>query len=376
MSPTLKKVDKLTITFLVDNSIEWFTKLPEGFSMEIHTHLKEKHLPIDELTGVPILEFNDFCCDYALDLTNLPTGAHGFSALIETSTSDEPDIKHHTLFDTGPDSTSLVHNLTSMQIPASNITRVITSHWHSDHTGGLLSFLQYRKDKDSTQGKARECVIDVHPDRPIARGIAPGPTFTKVIARLREDPSFEAMEALGARVEKHAEGHGVAGGTVWVSGEIPRVTDFEAEGLKGGMRWKGKEAGWVAEPHIMDERYAVIDVAGKGLVVFSACSHAGIINVVKSLVDTFSRPVYMIIGGLHLAGVDMAPRVQPTVEFLSKTLRPSPTYVLPMHCTGFPAKAALEKELGEGCVPAGVGIKVEVVGDREHDARLGAATYK
>lgn len=48
-------------------------------------------------------------------------------------------------------------------------------------------------------------------------------------------------------------------------------------------------------------------------------------------------------------------------------MRPSPTYVLPMHCTGFTAKVALEKALGEGCVPASTGMRIEVVGDREVD---------
>jgi hypothetical protein len=40
-------------------------------------------------------------------------------------------------------------------------------------------------------------------------------------------------------VEKHAEGHSVAGGAVWVSGEIPRVTEFET-GILGGLRWTQK----------------------------------------------------------------------------------------------------------------------------------------
>ncbi len=31
----------------------------------------------------------------------------------------------------------------------------------------------------------------------------------------------------------------------------------------------------------MDERYLAVNIAGRGLVVFSACSHAGIINVVQ-----------------------------------------------------------------------------------------------
>lgn len=63
----------------------------------------------------------------------------------------------------------------------------------------------------------------------------------------------------------------------------------------------------------MDERYAAIDVAGKGLVIFSAfvhslspskrrltpvrssrCSHAGIVNVVKDAVRKLVRPVYMV----------------------------------------------------------------------------------
>lgn len=34
-----------------------------------------------------------------------------------------------------------------------------------------------------------------------------------------------------------------------------------------------------------------------------------------------------------------------------------------MHCTGFKAKVELEKALGAGCVPAGVGVKVVVEGD-------------
>jgi len=113
-----------------------------------------------------------------------------------------------------------------------------------------------------------------------------------------------------------------------------------------------------------------IDVAGKGLVLFSACSHAGIVNVVKDAISSFSRPVYMLIGGLHLAGDSMTPRIEPTIEWISKSLRPSPTYILPMHCSGFAVKVALEEAFGEGVVPAGVGVKVEVIADREYDKRI------
>jgi 7,8-dihydropterin-6-yl-methyl-4-(beta-D-ribofuranosyl)aminobenzene 5'-phosphate synthase len=139
-----------------------------------------------------------------------------------------------------------------MQTPIERIERVITSHWHSDHTGGLLSFLELRR--SVSEGNAHEsqtpCIVDVHPDRPVARGIAPGPTFNKVICALPPDPTFEMIEEAGGVLEKHSEGHAVVGGTVWVSGEIPRVTEYEV-GILGGMRWVQEtpdEAGkWVNE---------------------------------------------------------------------------------------------------------------------------------
>jgi len=97
------------------------------------------------------------------------------------------------------------------------------------------------------------------------------------------------------------------------------------------------------------------------------------VNVVKDAVATFGRPVYMIVGGLHLAGPELARRIPPTVDFLATTLVPAPTYVLPMHCSGFAVKCALAAALGEGCVPAGAGMKAVIVTSEEErriDGRL------
>ncbi|KAI0049822.1 hypothetical protein FA95DRAFT_1587993 [Auriscalpium vulgare] len=343
----LTPVQNLTITFLVDNSIEWMTKLPPGFSHEMNVHLRDQKPPIDPLTGVPIADIENYCC-----------GAHGFAVLIDTRASADAPA-HRTLFDTGPDSKSLVRNIASMQVSPDSIERVVFSHWHADHTGGLLSLLALRS------AEAAPLPVDVHPARPLARGIAPPSMGGAVLARIPADPSFSEIAAARGAVERHAAGHAVAGGTVWVSGEVPRVTPFEG-GLIGSVRYTD-EGEWVPDEAITDERYAVVDVLGKGLVIFSSCSHAGIVNVVKDAVAAFSRPVYMVIGGLHLAGVELADRIEPTVAFLA---RAGPTYVLPMHCTGSNAKIALEKEFGEGCVPAGVGHKVVVEGDASFDARL------
>ncbi|KAI0743339.1 beta-lactamase-like protein [Daedaleopsis nitida] len=360
----LKAVDKLTITFLVDNCIEWMTKLPPGFIHEIPTHLSSANVPLDPLTGVPFVDLENYCC-----------GAHGLSALIETEVDGaEP---HLTLFDTGPDSRAIIRNVDALEVPAGRVERIVLSHWHADHSGGMRAFLRHRNAHASPEPPT-PCVVDLHPDRPTARGIAKG---ERIVARLPEDPTFAQLEELGAVVEKHAEGHAVAGGTVWVSGEIPRVTHFEG-GLPTGVRWVHREGtdvtegGWTKEEDIMDERYAAVDVVGKGLIIFSACSHAGIVNVVKDAVDKLSRPIYMIVGGLHLAGTDLVERIPPTVDFLSNKLRPSPTYILPMHCTGFAAKVALEDAFGEGCVPAGVGHKVIVEGNKSTEGMMHPPTYK
>lgn len=80
-------------------------------------------------------------------------------------------------------------------------------------------------------------------------------------------------------------------------------------------------------------------------------------------------------GGLHLAGPELSSRIPLTVDFLSRQLKPPLTYVLPMHCSGFNSKIALQEAFGQSCVPAGVGLKVEIKGDRVADDKLSSDVY-
>ena len=132
---------------------------------------------------------------------------------------------------------------------------------------------------------------------------------------------------------------------------------------------------------VMDERYIVVDVRGKGLVIFSSCSRkpptqftshlivilhldAGIVNVLHSATKTFpNRPIHMILGGLHLAGPELRYRVKPTVDAIASY---SPDYVVPLHCTGFDAKVKLREVLGTKVVPGGVGLGITVLGVEEN----------
>jgi len=107
---------------------------------------------------------------------------------------------------------------------------------------------------------------------------------------------------------------------------------------------------------ILDERYVAVHVRGKGLVVFSSCSHAGIVNVLLAARATLpDAPLYAVLGGLHLAGAAMEPLIPDTMAHLQQFgLR----QIAPAHCTGWRALWALLNTFGESVVtPSAVGSR-------------------
>jgi 7,8-dihydropterin-6-yl-methyl-4-(beta-D-ribofuranosyl)aminobenzene 5'-phosphate synthase len=110
--------------------------------------------------------------------------------------------------------------------------------------------------------------------------------------------------------------------------------------------------GWEPDPLIMDERFVAVAVKGKGLLVFTACSHAGVINVLKQARSCFpALPLYGVLGGFHLSGTNE--RVIPdTVEALREF---DLSVIAAAHCTGWRATGALANAFGDAVVPSAVG---------------------
>ena len=103
----------------------------------------------------------------------------------------------------------------------------------------------------------------------------------------------------------------------------------------------------------MDERYVTALVRGRGLSVFSACSHAGIVNASLSARGHFpSVPIDLVLGGFHLAGKEMERRIGRTVRDLKDRI--APRLVAPGQCTGWRAKAQLAEAFGHGSYPPSV----------------------
>ena len=77
--------------------------------------------------------------------------------------------------------------------------------------------------------------------------------------------------------------------------------------------------------------------------MLSACSHADVVNACLEARDIADgAPVDLVLGGYHLAGKLMEPRIEQTVRDLAVEV--DPRVVAPGHCTGWRGKAALAAE--------------------------------
>lgn len=188
--------------------------------------------------------------------------------------------------------------------------------------------------------------VGVHPDRPDYRGML---TPTGSIVSLEADPTIDAIEAAGASVLQESNVHSLLDGFFLSSGGIPRRTEYE-NGIRGGLRYVAATDAWISDEQIADERLIVCNLKGKGLVVFTGCSHAGIINVCRHAIELGGRssPLYAVVGGFHLA--DNHPeKLARSLEDL-KALQPQ--VLMPGHCTGWKFKFMCEQSMPAVLAPS------------------------
>ncbi len=99
---------------------------------------------------------------------------------------------------------------------------------------------------------------------------------------------------------------------------------------------------------------------GRGLVVFTGCSHAGIVNVTRHAARLAGGPrssLYAVVGGYHLAD-GTAEKLQRSIQDLAAL---SPQILMPGHCTGWRFKLKIEQEMPGRLVPLFGGSKYALV---------------
>ena len=252
------------------------------------------------------------------------------------------DKKHHVLFDTGPEGEIFVRNCRNLGFGLGEISDVLITHGHWDHTGALLDAI------DLIVKNGGSPAVHVNPGMFNERAIE---LPTGQIVQVQDVPTPSDISARGATVVNDGLARLVADDCVYYSGEIPRVTSFE-KGRKDHLCRKNSNYPWQPDPLLMDERMVVIDVKNLGLVVFSACSHAGIVNVCIDVKRLFpNRKIYCVMGGLHLGGI-MESIIPATVDGVREF--DVKQFILG-HCTGWRALHAFANAYGERVSQSAVG---------------------
>jgi 7,8-dihydropterin-6-yl-methyl-4-(beta-D-ribofuranosyl)aminobenzene 5'-phosphate synthase len=318
----IRAVDRLQVLVLVDNTTDSLSTTPKNVIPEWPGLLAAGRLPT--LSGEAICRAH-----------------HGLSLLLTAHVGDE---RHTLLFDAGPEGATLVRNAGILGVDFGQVEAIVLSHGHWDHGGGLIAAVESVARR--RPGARVPCLV--HPGMFVQRG---SQRPDGVLIAQEPVPTPDRLTAAGADVRNTREPQQVAGDVFFVSGEIPRVTRYET-GLPGHVKRSADGQRWEPDPLIMDERFVAVRLKDKGLLVFSACSHAGIVNVLTHARASFpSTPLHGAMGGLHLSG-STEPIIPDTVADLKRF---GLGVLAPGHCTGWRAMSVLAREFGDELVPSAVG---------------------
>lgn len=260
-------------------------------------------------------------------------GEWGFAALVE---ADGQRI----LFDTGARPNTVLENARELKVDLSQVPRVVLSHNHSDHTGGLLTL---RKDAQARDTKA---LARVHVGRGLfwSRPTADGTGESNLPLKTR--PEYAAA---GINFVEHDTPEQILPG-VWLTGPVPRVHPERNWSGRGRVR----APDGLVEDTIPEDQSLVFDT-DRGLVILAGCGHAGIVNTVEYARKIVRpTPVHAIVGGLHLLALDDE-RLGWTADQLKSSGLEN---LLGAHCTGIEAVYRIRERAGlsrKSCLVGAVG---------------------
>jgi len=257
-------------------------------------------------------------------------GEHGLAWWIDTGA-------HHVLFDTGQ-GMALTRNAARLGVDLSRADAIVLSHGHTDHVGGLEAALAL----------APKATLYLHP-RAVERKFS-GTDRKPVGRRISIDfVETEAFRVSGRRIVATREPTEIVPG-VWMTGEVPRETDFEDTG----------------GPFFLDESMTQLDPllddqslylpTPQGTVVIFGCAHAGAVNTLRHIAHlTNNAPLRAAYGGLHLENASPR-RIDETIRALRAC---NPQRMGFCHCTGFQALRRIWDEFPGVCVQAQASARFE-----------------
>lgn len=230
------------------------------------------------------------------------TAEHGLSFYIETE-------RHKIIFDMGPDDRFAV-NAEKLGVDLAAVDIAILSHAHRDHSGGLDCFLDLNLTAQvyvssnifescyNVKGKFIGLDDDLRDDDRLL--------FVEDFLDLDEELSLFSFNA----------------------NERPFGSDSFGQTIKRGDAY-------IPDPYL-HEQYLIVRDKGK-TVLFSGCSHKGILNIMHWLAPD------ILVGGFHLSKIAPVGEGKYCLEKLAGQLLQYPTMYYTGHCTGVEQYEVLKK---------------------------------
>ena len=260
---------------------------------------------------------------------------HGLSFLIQYA-------GRQILFDTGQ-SNIILENAKLLGINLAETDAIILSHGHYDHTGGLSAVLAV----------APQATVYVHP-------AALYPKFSRNNNRVRAigmpDSAKKAItNKAGSGKVLWTEAPTEVSTGLFVTGQIPRTTDFEDVGGRFFIDRDCREA------DVLPDDQAVFFKSANGLVVLLGCAHSGTVNTLNYVAGlSGAESIYAVMGGMHLLNASLE-RIRRTIEVFR---RYNVRKIGLAHCTGDEPTEQFEKVLVDRCSRCSAGMRMHLSGYR------------
>lgn len=252
------------------------------------------------------------------------TPEHGLSLYIEYR-------GRKLLLDAGA-SEKFADNAQALGVDLAAVELAVLSHGHNDHAGGLGQFFRLNR-----QAPVYICagaagpVYAEHPDGRRFIGID-REVWTEFRSRFAE---VEGTSPL-------TEG-------VWLVPDTLRDPAFT--GRATNLLYQRGEGDFI--PDDFRHEQSLVLEEERGLAVFNSCSHTGIVNIVRGVLEQFpGKKVFAVVGGLHMfgrdhTGLNCTPEYVYQVADTLKELGVEEIYT--GHCTGEMALSLLRERFGPGC---------------------------
>jgi len=254
----------------------------------------------------------------------------------------EPAVSYHivdgdakVLFDVGY-SDVFIRNAQRLQIDLLDLDFLAFSHGHLDHTWGLEPLIRLYAEAETESRDHTIPTLIAHPDLFFPKIEKSTNQIGCLISKTEAARHFKMSLT---KQPYHLTDHLV------FLGEIPRTNSFENKTPIGQIQRDDE----IAEDFLLDDT-ALAYKAKEGLVIISACSHAGICNIIEHAKEVCRDDrILDVIGGFPLLDPDPG-ILEKTVSYFAQL---KPVTMHPCHCTDFQAKVAISKvaniqEVGSG----------------------------